>query len=56
MNTFAPEFRALIIIFFSAGPVISTRRSSRSCGAGATRQSPVAGPSPKVSRASPLSS
>ena len=41
MKTFAPEFRALIIIFGSAGPVISTRRSSRSAGAGATRQSPA---------------
>ena len=39
MNTRAPELRALIIIFGSAGPVISTRRSSRSAGAGATRQS-----------------
>ena len=36
MNTFAPELSALIIIFGSAGPVISTRRSSRSAGAGAT--------------------
>ena len=36
MKTRAPEFRALIIIFGSAGPVISTRRSSRSAGAGAT--------------------
>ena len=39
MNTRAPELRALIIIFGSAGPVISTRRSSRSAGAGATVQS-----------------
>ena len=39
MKTLAPEFRALIIIFGSTGPVISTRRSSRSAGAGATRQS-----------------
>ena len=39
MNTRAPALRALIIIFGSAGPVISTRRSSRSTGAGATRQS-----------------
>ena len=39
MNTFAPELSALIIILVSAGPVISTRRSSRSAGAGATRQS-----------------
>ena len=39
MKTRAPELRALIIIFGSAGPVISTRRSSRSAGARATRQS-----------------
>ncbi len=39
MNTRAPELSALIIILGSAGPVISTRRSSRSAGAGATRQS-----------------
>ena len=38
MNTRAPELRALIIILGSAGPVISTRRSSRSAGAGATVQ------------------
>ena len=37
MNTRAPELRALIIIFGSAGPVISTRRSSRSGGAGGDR-------------------
>src|SRR4051794_12744517 len=37
MNTFAPEFRALIIIFRSTGPVISTRRSSRPGASGATR-------------------
>ena len=42
MKTRAPELRALIIIFGSAGPVISTRRSSRSAGAGATVQSVVA--------------
>ena len=36
MKTFAPEFRALIIILRSVGPVISTRRSFRSAGAGAT--------------------
>ena len=42
MKTRAPELRALIIIFGSAGPVISTRRSSRSAGAGATRQSAAA--------------
>ena len=40
MKTRAPELSALIIILGSAGPVISTRRSSRSAGAGATR--PVA--------------
>ena len=28
-QTFAPEFSALIVIFGSVGPVISTRRSSR---------------------------
>ena len=38
MKTLAPELRALIIIFGSTGPVISTRRSSRSAGAVATRQ------------------
>jgi hypothetical protein len=38
MNTDAPLLSALIIIFGSAGPVISTRRSSRSAGAGATVQ------------------
>jgi hypothetical protein len=27
MNMFAPEFRALMTIFRSVGPVISTRRS-----------------------------
>ena len=36
MNTFAPELSALIVILASAGPVISTRRSSRSAGALAT--------------------
>jgi hypothetical protein len=38
MNTFAPELSALMIIFRSTGPVISTRRSWRSAGAGATFQ------------------
>ena len=38
MKTRAPELRALIIILGSAGPVISTRRSSKSGGAGATVQ------------------
>ena len=42
MKTLAPELRALIIIFGSAGPVISTRRSSRSAGAGATVQAECA--------------
>src|SRR5690349_10150129 len=36
MNTRAPELSALIIILRSTGPVISTRRSCRSAGAGAT--------------------
>src|SRR6266581_4173022 len=39
MKTFAPELRALMTIFRSTGPVISTRRSRRSRGAGATHQS-----------------
>ncbi len=39
MNTFAPEFSALMIILRSTGPVISTRRSSSAAGIGATRQS-----------------
>ena len=39
MNIFAPELRALITIFRSTGPVISTRRSCSSAGTGATRQS-----------------
>ena len=42
MNTFAPEFSALMIILRSVGPVISTRRSCRSAGIGATFQSAVA--------------
>ncbi len=41
-HTFAPEFSALIVIFRSVGPVISTRRSRRSAGASATFQSPGA--------------
>ena len=40
MKTLAPEFSALTIILRSTGPVISTRRSRRSAGIGATRQSP----------------
>ena len=39
MKTRAPEFSALIIILRSTGPVISQRRSCRSAGAAATRQS-----------------
>ena len=37
-QTFAPEFSALMVIFLSTGPVISTRRSSRPGAGGATRQ------------------
>ena len=40
MNTRAPEFRALIIILRSVGPVISTRRSAKSSGGGDTFQFP----------------
>ena len=40
MKTLAPELSALTIILRSTGPVISTRRSSRSAGIGATFQSP----------------
>ena len=36
MKTFAPELKALIIIFRSTGPVISTHRFCRSGGVGAT--------------------
>ena len=36
MKTLAPELSALMTIFASAGPVISTRRSSRSGGVLAT--------------------
>src|SRR6266545_3445265 len=39
MKQRAPELSALIIIFRSTGPVISTRRSCKSGGAGSTRQS-----------------
>ena len=39
MNTLAPELSALITILRSVGPVISTRRSCRSWGTGATVQS-----------------
>ena len=39
MKTLAPELRALMIILRSTGPVISTRRSRRSAGSGATVQS-----------------
>src|SRR5215217_4159689 len=38
MKTLAPELSALIIIFRSTGPVISTRRSFKSAGVGATCQ------------------
>src|SRR5208283_1680180 len=38
MKTLAPELSALMIIFRSGGPVISTRRSRRSEGIGATFQ------------------
>ena len=40
MNIRAPELSALMTILRSTGPVISTRRSSRSGGMGATFQSP----------------
>jgi hypothetical protein len=36
-HTFAPELSALIVIFLSVGPVISTRRSMRPGAGGATR-------------------
>src|SRR5690625_508865 len=39
MKQLAPELSALITIFGSTGPVISTRRSRRASGRGATRQS-----------------
>ncbi len=42
MNTLAPELSALTIILRSTGPVISTRRSRRSAGIGATFQSAFA--------------
>ena len=37
-HTLAPEFSALMVIFLSTGPVISTRRSVRPGAGGATRQ------------------
>ena len=40
MNIRAPELRALMTIFRSTGPVISTRRSCSAAGTGSTRQSP----------------
>jgi hypothetical protein len=40
MKTQAPELRALMIIFRSTGPVISTRRSIKSDGGAATTQFP----------------
>ena len=42
MKTLAPELSALMIILRSTGPVISTRRSSRSAGMGATVHSLLA--------------
>jgi len=39
MNTRAPELRALITIFRSVGPVISTRRSRSGSGTGSIVQS-----------------
>lgn len=36
INTLAPEFNALIIIFLLTGPVISTRLSCKSAGMDAT--------------------
>jgi hypothetical protein len=38
-HIFAPELSALIAIFGSVGPVISTRRSCNAAGADATAQS-----------------
>jgi hypothetical protein len=40
MYRLAPEFRALMTILASVGPVISTRLSRRSAGSGATRHCP----------------
>ena len=36
-HTLAPEFKALMVILRSTGPVISTRRSSSPGAGGATR-------------------
>jgi hypothetical protein len=52
-QTLAPELSALMVIFRSVGPVISTRRSVRSAGAGganqsAARMSAVSGRKPSV--------
>ena len=57
MNTLAPELSALTIILRSTGPVISTRRSRRSAGIGATFQSPsrIARVSIRKSGSSPAS-
>src|SRR5262245_9535131 len=57
MKVFAPELSALMIILRSTGPVISTRRSWRSPGTGATLQLAwrielVSGRNPSVSPAS----
>ena len=58
MKTRAPELSALIIILRSTGPVISQRRSRRSSGADATRQSPsrIARVSVRKSGSAPRSS
>src|SRR5260221_7044699 len=40
LQTDAPQLSALMTIFLSVGPVISTFRTSRAAGAGATRQVP----------------
>ena len=53
-HTLAPELSALIVIFRSVGPVISTRRSTRPGAGSATRQdgssrtSLVSGRKPRV--------
>ena len=39
IKVFAPEFKALITIFLSTGPVISTLLSNKSSGKGAQTQS-----------------
>ena len=53
-HTFAPEFSALIVIFRSVGPVISTRRSTspgaarRPASSSSSRTSLVSGRNPSV--------